>query len=1024
MEPEPEVATETLQRQQSAAEQVIWMAQQQDGVWLPLPAANSEALEKTWLERMDAEGDVEGRSAGTAASAAARVPIDDAKRMLGEVLADAKSVRRVLKWADSSDDGLRWHGNASYTIPENAEAPLFPVQLQDMCVRNGVFAAPTEDCNRMLARLASLHLLAGNRRVRPASLLGSPRDAKKFPQDSRVTKLAFCSWCRRVALFELVSKNLTSRDEYVCQSCAQQGLQCKACDKAGLEVQGMACKRATFSDPCCFVHTYLSPPAEAEDAVPEGLVHQPLARCPWCNEVCKQVIDEINTAPRRSAYKCSACKQRTLPCKGKAHRAGSNESARMKLIEGPALQHTHSHLMELAELTAGGDVPPNVVEEAQRLRSEASKTVDAAEHAEHGELLQHVRELAGMPKDATWQTLGFQNEEPSTDFRATGLLGLLATVHFTDTNTELVKQCYLDSVSGFSPFPFALVSINACSALMNLLEIDSPVPDSPLLLHAIKFGDTLSEFGDAAAGQEQSLELAFFRLHSALVLKLAATWKSRAAGAADFESLLAETSSSLTAFLTAPVGFSSRRSLIAPGELASDTQTTTAPGASPQQALDGWAATVDTDSVVVERPSLPPRPSEAVTPLDATWGSPLSELQTQKYRLLHRFTNRTSHKLTFVSEYTDTGMWHEQPPRTISAGATVYWGSCGKERAFGVTTGTCGAVLYHADTFDLTLLFMRTVGPLGTDKASASVTAPLQISSDTLKAAYETLYRAGEHVSVAKSVQLSCTDPKDCEYGLKEVEWVLTDAEATPAPGAASPVAATAGGEDAMVFCRGHPLWDDDYCFDCANVHPTERELIHLPGAPPRFCSWCFDYSPKFSLVQKNTASRDQWECNTCGGTVHRCQISGCPHMARGGIANMAGFNRMRCDRCRLGDQACGTISSKMATLDADFRLISTSTDAMRAVLMQDVPERKQALEAGMLRPFLCLVAMGWRQRRSLAMQLGWSLVESENFGKPHAEAWEIIARAGSGIQARANQSYEKANPIGACVLSSCSADP
>jgi hypothetical protein len=1024
--PEPEPAGETLERQHSVAEQVLWMAQQEDGEWRALPAANSEALEAKWVERMDAENDVTGRSAGTAAAAAARVPIEVAKQMLGEVLADAKSVRRVLKWADSSDNGLRWHGNAAYADPATVEAPLFPVQLQDLCVRNGVFAAPTEDCNRMLVRLASLHLLAGNRRVRPSSLLGSPREAHKFPQDTRDTKIAFCSWCRRVTLFELVSKNLTSRNEYVCQSCAQQGLECKACEKAKLPLPGMACKRATFSDNFCFVHTYLSPPAHAEDAVPDGLIHQPIAPCPWCGVTCKQVIDEINTHPRRSAYKCSACKQRTLPCKGKAHRGDSANAARSKLIAGPALPHSGSHIMELAELTAEdqGDVPANVVEEAQRLRSEAAKAVDAAQHPEHGELLQHIREVAGMPEDAQWQSLGFQNEQPSSDFRATGLLGLLATVHFTENNVDLVKQSYEDGVADFSsgtPFPFALVSINACSALVNLLEIDSPVPDSPLLLHAIKFGDQMSEFGDAATGQQQSLELAFFRLHSAMVLKLAATWKSHAAEAVDFEATLAEVTTSLTAFLSAPVGFSSRRSLVAPGVPlgadADDSATPAAPG-SAQEALSGWASMVDSDSVVVDLPSLPPRPSEGITPLDATWGSPLSELQTQKYRLLHRFTNRTSHKLTFVAEHTDSGSWFEQPPQTIAPGGTMYWGSCGKERAFGVTTGTCGAALYHADTFDVTLVFVRTVGPLGTDRASASVTPPLQITADTLKAAYETLYKTGEHVSTAKQVQLSCGDPTDCEYGLKEVEWVLTEVDDSQAAagggggGVAAQVALPAT-EDVKAFCRGHPLWDDDYCFECAGVHPSECELKHLPGAPPRFCSWCFDYSPMFSLVQKNAASRDSWECNTCGGTTHKCQVTGCPHLARGGTANMAGFNRMRCDRCRLGEDACAAISSKMSTMDADFRRISTSTDAMRETLLRDVPERKMALDSGMLRPFLCLVAMGWRQRRSLAMQLGWSLVESENFGNAYTEAWEIISRPGSGMQDRANQSYEKVNPIG-----------
>jgi hypothetical protein len=39
------------------------------------------------------------------------------------------------------------------------------------------------------------------------------------------------------------------------------------------------------------------------------------------------------------------------------------------------------------------------------------------------------------------------------------------------------------------------------------------------------------------------------------------------------------------------------------------------------------------------------------------------------------------------------------------------------------------------------------------------------------------------------------------------------------------------------------------------------------------------------------------------------------------------------------------------------------------------------------VRPFACLVAMGWRQRAALAMQLGWSLASSADFGDAHSEA-------------------------------------
>ena len=82
-----------------------------------------------------------------------------------------------------------------------------------------------------------------------------------------------------------------------------------------------------------------------------------------------------------------------------------------------------------------------------------------------------------------------------------------------------------------------------------------------------------------------------------------------------------------------------------------------------------------------------------------------------------------------------------------------------------------------------------------------------------------------------------------------------------------------------------------------------------------------------------------------------------------------------------------------------------------RNELTRDSAEFRAAIGLCMTRPFICLVAMGWRQRRSLCMQLGWSLVESSNFGDPHAEALEIINKPGSGILSRSNQSYEKLNP-------------
>ena len=72
----------------------------------------------------------------------------------------------MLKWADTADDGMRWHGDAPYTDADTVEPPLAPTQLQDLCVRNGVFAAYRID-EQLMARAkpdaAFMHCLPAHR---------------------------------------------------------------------------------------------------------------------------------------------------------------------------------------------------------------------------------------------------------------------------------------------------------------------------------------------------------------------------------------------------------------------------------------------------------------------------------------------------------------------------------------------------------------------------------------------------------------------------------------------------------------------------------------------------------------------------------------------------------------------------------------------------------------------------------------------------------------------------------------------
>ena len=118
---------------------------------------------------------------------------------------------------------------------------------------------------------------------------------------------------------------------------------------------------------------------------------------------------------------------------------------------------------------------------------------------------------------------------------------------------------------------------------------------------------------------------------------------------------------------------------------------------------------------------------------------------------------------------------------------------------------------------------------------------------------------------------------------------------------------------------------------DCLKgIDPEDRTRSGTESAPI-FCSWCFRNSrDDFVLVRRNKTSRDEWECTACGGECFSCQNAGCGNMARGGCANMAGFSRMRCDRCRLGKVECERVKIRMEHADEHFSFLTEDEGAMR----------------------------------------------------------------------------------------------
>ena len=66
-----------------------------------------------------------------------------------------------------------------------------------------------------------------------------------------------------------------------------------------------------------------------------------------------------------------------------------------------------------------------------------------------------------------WSKIGFQGEDPATDFRSMGILGLLNLIYFSKHKN--VQQVLKDSNSEFW-YPFAVCGINVSSKILEMLK--------------------------------------------------------------------------------------------------------------------------------------------------------------------------------------------------------------------------------------------------------------------------------------------------------------------------------------------------------------------------------------------------------------------------------------------------------------------------------------------------------------------------------------------------------------------------
>lgn len=134
-------------------------------------------------------------------------------------------------------------------------------------------------------------------------------------------------------------------------------------------------------------------------------------------------------------------------------------------------------------------------------------------------VLEHPNRVSECPrKGSHWQLVGFQGSDPATDFRGTGVLGLLQLYSMAKnlSESQLAEIVHL-SRSEPHDFPLAVVGINITSILVTRLR------NGELLESAINVGGYLN---------------AMNKLHRASILEFCKQWKEEKCTVKDCQHVL------------------------------------------------------------------------------------------------------------------------------------------------------------------------------------------------------------------------------------------------------------------------------------------------------------------------------------------------------------------------------------------------------------------------------------------------------------------------------------------------------
>ena len=122
----------------------------------------------------------------------------------------------------------------------------------------------------------------------------------------------------------------------------------------------------------------------------------------------------------------------------------------------------------------------------------------------------------------------------------------------------------------------------------------------------------------------------------------------------------------------------------------------------------------------------------------------------------------------------DSGAWVQGPPAQVKPYSTVAWGSCGKSGVLGISTGTCGSLLYRARSASWDVALSHALPSVGSARAGGGVYRR-QGSVDTdskLREAHSRLLPVDAAIPTSGGVHVSWTPPP---FPNGRLCWLVTD---------------------------------------------------------------------------------------------------------------------------------------------------------------------------------------------------------------------------------------------------------